>query len=55
MSRPLGWREQDIGAAIADLENGCRIPQLALMGDSGMMNAGRMISWRMMTSRYSLL
>lgn len=35
---------QAIGAAIADLENGCRIPQLALMGDSGMMNAGWDIS-----------
>ena len=31
---------QAIGAAIADLENGSRIPQLALMGDSGMMNSG---------------
>ena len=31
---------QAIGAAIADLETGCRIPQLALMGDSGMMNGG---------------
>jgi thiamine pyrophosphate-dependent acetolactate synthase large subunit-like protein len=31
---------QSIGAAIADLENGSRIPQLALMGDSGMMNGG---------------
>lgn len=35
---------QAIGAAIADLENGCRIPQLALMGDSGMMNGGPDIS-----------
>lgn len=31
---------QAIGAAIGDLENGSRIPFLALMGDSGMMNAG---------------
>jgi len=31
---------QAIGAAIADMENGSRIPQLSLMGDSGMMNAG---------------
>ncbi|GAB4263647.1 MAG: biosynthetic-type acetolactate synthase large subunit [Deferrisomatales bacterium] len=31
---------QAIGAAFADWENDCRIPQLALMGDSGMMNGG---------------
>lgn len=31
---------QAIGAAIGDLENGSRIPFLALMGDSGMINAG---------------
>jgi thiamine pyrophosphate-dependent acetolactate synthase large subunit-like protein len=31
---------QAIGAAIADLENGSRIPTLALMGDSGFMNSG---------------
>jgi len=30
---------QAIGAAIGDLENGSRIPFLALMGDSGMFNA----------------
>lgn len=30
---------QAIGAAVGDLENGSRIPFLALMGDSGMMNA----------------
>jgi thiamine pyrophosphate-dependent acetolactate synthase large subunit-like protein len=35
---------QAIGAAIADWENNCKIPQLALMGDSGMMNAGWDIS-----------
>ncbi len=31
---------QAIGAAVGDLENGSKIPFLALMGDSGMMNAG---------------
>ncbi|MBI5013970.1 MAG: thiamine pyrophosphate-binding protein [Deltaproteobacteria bacterium] len=31
---------QAIGAAIADMENGSRIPNLALMGDSGFMNSG---------------
>jgi len=31
---------QAIGAAIGDLENGSKIPFLALMGDSGMFNAG---------------
>ena len=31
---------QAIGAAIGDLENGSKIPFLALMGDSGMCNAG---------------
>src|SRR5680860_1485850 len=35
---------QAIGAAIGDLENGSRVPQLALLGDSGMMNAGWDIS-----------
>jgi len=30
---------QAIGAAVGDLENGSKIPFLALMGDSGMMNA----------------
>ncbi len=35
---------QAIGAAIGDWENGSKIPQLALMGDSGMMNAGWDIS-----------
>jgi len=31
---------QAIGAAIGDMENGSKIPFLALMGDSGMFNAG---------------
>ena len=38
---------QGIGAAIGDLENGSRIPFLALMGDSGMMNAAWISMWRL--------